>query len=254
VPTIAARISQQIAEDILAGVLMPGEKLEEPALAQRFQVSRTPVREALRLLHARGLIELLPRRGGMVINMSPEKLADMLEALCEMESLCCRIATQRMSAIQRRQLELLHEEAQAAAARHDTDAYLDLNVRFHQLICGGTQNATLIAAVEGLRERLGPFRAIQSNAEHRLELSHQEHQHIVEAILLSQPEQAYLAMRRHTTRLTLKVMERMQGQPDAGGAGDGKRSALTTPYAGLPRSVVDASGPDQPARRAASGI
>ncbi|WZB62335.1 winged helix-turn-helix domain-containing protein [Achromobacter xylosoxidans] len=63
VPTIAAQISQQLAEDIISGVLSPGEKLEEPALAQRFQVSRTPVREALRLLDARGLIELAPRRG-----------------------------------------------------------------------------------------------------------------------------------------------------------------------------------------------
>jgi len=219
VPTIATRISQQIAEDILSGVLLPGEKLEEPALAQRFQVSRTPVREALRLLDARGLIELSPRRGGVVINISPTQLADMLEALCELESLCCRIATQRMSAIQRRQLELLHEEAEVVAAKHDADAYLELNARFHQLICQGTQNSTLIAAVESLRERLALFRAIQTDAEQRLELSHHEHRKIVEAILLSQPEQAYLAMRSHTTRLTLKVMERIQAQHGNGGGG-----------------------------------
>ena len=86
-PTIAAQISQQLAEDIISGVLPPGEKLEEPALAQRFQVSRTPVREALRLLDARGLIELVPRRGGVVINTSPEQLVDMLEALCELDAL-----------------------------------------------------------------------------------------------------------------------------------------------------------------------
>ena len=73
----------------------------------------------------------------------------MLEALCELESLCCRIATQRMSAMQRRQLELLHEEAEAAADKRDADAYLALNSRFHQLICQGTQNATLVAAACG---------------------------------------------------------------------------------------------------------
>ncbi|WP_233772603.1 GntR family transcriptional regulator [Achromobacter sp. AONIH1] len=212
VPTIAAQISQQLAEDIISGVLSPGEKLEEPALAQRFQVSRTPVREALRLLDARGLIELAPRRGGVVVNTSPEQLADMLEALCELESLCCRIATQRMSAMQRRQLELLHEEAEAAADKRDADAYLALNSRFHQLICQGTQNATLVAAVESLRERLAPFRAAQSGVERRFEVSHREHQKIVEAVLAGQPEQAYLAMRSHTTRLTLNVMELIQAQ------------------------------------------
>ena len=93
----------------------------------------------------------------------------MLEALCELESLCCRIATQRMSAMQRRQLELLHEEAEAAADKRDADAYLALNSRFHQLICQGTQNATLVAAVKSLRERLAPFRAAQSGVERRFE-------------------------------------------------------------------------------------
>ena len=135
----------------------------------------------------------------------------MLEALCELESLCCRIATQRMSAMQRRQLELLHEEAEAAADKRDADAYLALNSRFHQLICQGTQNATLVAAVESLRER----RAVPGGAigvERRFEVSHREHQKIVEAVLAGQPEQAYLAMRSHTTRLTLNVMELIQAQ------------------------------------------
>nr|WP_315596889.1 GntR family transcriptional regulator [uncultured Cupriavidus sp.] len=208
--TIASQIGQQLAEEIISGALPPGAKLEEPALAERFQVSRTPVREALRLLDARGLIELVPRRGGVVINTSPEQLADMLEALCELESLCCRIATQRMSAMQRRQLELLHEEAIAAAEKQDTEAYLALNHRFHKLICQGTQNATLVSAVENLRERLAPFRAAQSGVERRFEVSHREHQQIVEAVLGGQPEQAYLAMRSHTTRLTLHVMELLQ--------------------------------------------
>ncbi|WP_432261798.1 GntR family transcriptional regulator [Cupriavidus sp. TMH.W2] len=210
--TIASRISQSLADEIIAGTLLPGEKLEEPSLAERFQVSRTPVREALRLLNARGLIELVPRRGGVVANVGAEQLSDMLEALCELESLCCRIATQRMSAMQRRQLELLHEQAEQVAERGDVEAYLDLNARFHQLICQGTQNQTLVATVESLRDRLSPFRAAQSGVERRFETSHREHQKIVEAILAGQPEQAYLAMRSHTTRLTLNVMELIEAQ------------------------------------------
>ena len=125
----------------------------------------------------------------------------MLEALCELESLCCRIATQRMSAMQRRQLELLHEEAEAAADKRDADAYLALNSRFHQLICQGTQNATLVAAGKPARAACAvPGGAI--GVERRFEVSHREHQKIVEAVLAGQPEQAYLAMRSHTTRLT----------------------------------------------------
>ncbi|WP_220810954.1 GntR family transcriptional regulator [Cupriavidus sp. UME77] len=218
VTTIAAQISQKLADEIIAGTLPPGERLEEPALAERFQVSRTPVREALRLLDARGLIELVPRRGGVVANVGAAQLADMLEALCELESLCCRIATQRMSAMQRRQLELLHEQTEAVGERRDVQAYLELNHRFHQLICQGTQNETLMAAVENLRDRLAPFRAAQSGVERRFETSHREHQKIVEAILAGQPEEAYLAMRSHTTRLTLNVMELIEAQRADGAA------------------------------------
>ncbi|VCU68399.1 putative HTH-type transcriptional regulator YdfH [Pigmentiphaga humi] len=210
--TIAARISQSLADEIMSGLLAPGARLEEPTLAERFQVSRTPIREALRLLNARGLIELVPRRGGVVASVSAEQLADMLEAMCELESLCCRIATQRMSAMQRRQLELLHEEAEEVAARGDTEAYLALNARFHQLLCEGAQNQTLVATVENLRERLSPVRAAQGGVERRFEVSHREHQKIVEAVLAGQPEQAYLAMRSHTTRLTLHVMELIEAQ------------------------------------------
>lgn len=213
--TIPTQISEKLSEEIISGLLAPGERLEEPALAERFQVSRTPVREALRLLKARGLIELVPRRGGVVIDISTEQLADMLEALCEIEALCGRIAAQRMSTMERRQLALLHEEAQAAADRNDADAYLELNARFHQLICVGSQNATLVATVEHLRDRLGPFRAAQSGIERRFERSHREHQDIVDAILASKPEQAYEAMRNHATRLTIHVMERIALQREA---------------------------------------
>ena len=135
----------------------------------------------------------------------------MLEALCELESLCCRIATQRMSAMQRRQLELLHEEAEAAADKRDADAYLALNSRFHQLICQGTERH--LGGRRGKPARAAcavPGGAI--GVERRFEVSHREHQKIVEAVLAGQPEQAYLAMRSHTTRLTLNVMELIQAQ------------------------------------------
>lgn len=114
--------------------------------------------------------------------------------------------------MQRRQLELLHEETQRVAGRGDADAYLRLNARFHQLICQGTQNQTLVAQVENLRDRLAPVRAAQSGVERRFETSHREHEKIVEAVLAGQPEQAYLAMRSHTTRLTLHVMEQIEAQ------------------------------------------
>lgn len=212
-PTIASKISQILAQEIIAGSIVPGQKLEEPTLAERFQVSRTPIREALRLLDARGLIELIPRRGGVVTNVDAAQLSDMLEGMCELESLCCRVSTERMSAVQRRQLELLHEQAGASIENKDEAGYLALNRSFHQLIVQGSQNQTLIGAVESLRERLAPFRAAQAGVERRFETSHREHQRIVDAVLEGSPEKAYAAMRSHTTRLTIHLLERLGLNP-----------------------------------------
>lgn len=107
--TSVNRIYKSIAEQIITGNLQPGEKLEEKVLASRFGVSRTPIREALRELSARGLINLIPRRGGMVAEIGLERLSDMLDAECELEGLCARLAAMRMTA-----LEKGHDAEQAA--------------------------------------------------------------------------------------------------------------------------------------------
>ncbi|MBN9115862.1 MAG: GntR family transcriptional regulator, partial [Pandoraea sp.] len=79
--TIAARICRVLTGEIIDGRLPPGQKLEEVALAERFKASRTPIREALRELNARGLIELTPHKGGVVASISVDDLSDMLEAM-----------------------------------------------------------------------------------------------------------------------------------------------------------------------------
>src|SRR5690348_12021163 len=103
--TIAARIQKSLTSKIINGELRPGYKLDEQALATEFGVSRTPIREALRELGARGLIELVPHRGGIVAQISLPQLSDMLDAECEMEALCARLAAQRMSAVEKGALQ-----------------------------------------------------------------------------------------------------------------------------------------------------
>lgn len=212
----AAGICRRLTEDIVSGALPPGQKLEELVLAERFEVSRTPIREALRELHARGLIELTPRKGGIVRSIGLPDLADMLEAMVELEALCCRISAQRMGAVQKKQLQLVHEQSQDCVARDDQSGYLVLNRQFHQLLAEGTQNRNLMAMLDGLRERLSPFRAAQTRVERRLTTADEEHRQILSAILASQPEQAYEAMRQHTARLSTNVLELLrQSREDA---------------------------------------
>ena len=212
-PTIAARIFHSLAEEIVNGALQPGTKLDEQILADRFQVSRTPVREALREMGARGLIELIPRRGGVVANIGMTELADLLEAECEVEALCAQLAAQRMSTLEKKQLERLHDQSRQLVAAADQAGYLTQNRKFHDLICAGTHNNTIAGMVRGLRDRLSAFRHAQSGTEKRLEVSHSEHKRVVRAILASDGPGAYAAMRDHNARLSSWVLERLVQSP-----------------------------------------
>ncbi|VVD69697.1 GntR family transcriptional regulator [Pandoraea pneumonica] len=208
--TIAARICRELTDEIIDGRLPPGRKLEEVVLAERFKASRTPIREALRELNARGLIELTPHKGGVVASISVDDLSDMLEAMCELDALCCRLSAQRMSAMQKKQLEMLHVQSKQCMDAGDEAGYLALNREFHQLLSAGTQNKTLMALIDNHRERLAPFRAAQSDVEERFTVSFDEHEKVVEAVLASDAEGAYNAMRSHTARLSIHVLDRLQ--------------------------------------------
>jgi DNA-binding GntR family transcriptional regulator len=211
----SAGIVRSLTEDIVSGRLPPGRKLEELVLAERFEVSRTPIREALRELASRGLIDLQPRKGGIVRSIGLTDLSDMLEAMVELEALCCRISAERMSAVQKKQLQLLQLQSEDCMARGDEAGYLELNHQFHQLIALGTQNRTLAGLLDSLRERLAPFRAAQKKGERRLTVSHDEHQAVITAISQSNAEASYLAMRNHTARLSINVLEQLQSQQAA---------------------------------------
>jgi len=209
-PTIAIQIYKALAEQIINGEFAPGDKLEEKVLAGRFNASRTPVREALRELAAKGLVDLVPRRGGVVASIGLEELADLLEAEAELEALCARMAAQRMSMLEKKQLEQLHQDASALAEAGDESGYLEANTRFHDLICAGTRNTTLAQTVRRLRERLAPFRQTQSGVERRFEVSHHEHEAIVQAIVAGNADAAGAAMLNHNGRLSANALRRVR--------------------------------------------
>jgi DNA-binding GntR family transcriptional regulator len=214
--TISSRVYKALADSIIGGVLKPGQKLEEKALAQQFGVSRTPIREALRELAARGLVDFSPRRGGVVAEIGVEKLADMLEAQCELEALCARLASQRMSSVEKGQLQDIFERTHAVIRQAAVAEYLALNQEMHSQICAGAHNDTLRAMASELRDRLAPFRQAQVESdEERLARSDAEHAAIVGAIVRGEAEEAYQAMRNHNARLSSGVIRVLRGRPEA---------------------------------------
>ncbi|VCU71480.1 HTH-type transcriptional regulator McbR [Pigmentiphaga humi] len=199
--TIPAKIQALISERIISGDFPPGTRLDERALAEEYKVSRTPIREALRQLAARGLAEIVPMRGVVVKQIGVKELAEILHAECELEALCARLAAESMTALERSELEYIHQRSKEHVDNGDVDGYLETNKELHRLILEGAHNQALGDMVGDIRERLSPYRQYHPAESDRLASSHASHEKIVRAILDGKGEEAFLAMRSHNAHL-----------------------------------------------------
>jgi DNA-binding GntR family transcriptional regulator len=195
--TSAEDIRQALAARIINRDLAPGTPLDEHALARDFAVSRTPIREALRLLAASGLVDQRPHATALVAKPDAEMLAGMFDVMGYLEALCAGLCATRMSAQERRDLNALHMRMEAIVHAGEAAAYADANHQFHDAVYAGAHNGYLAEVSRATRQRLQPFRRAQFDAPGRLAKSHREHGLIVEAILRGARTEAELAMREH---------------------------------------------------------
>lgn len=199
--TTTDKLAEDLADAILSGEFAPGSRLDEQLLAQRYAVSRTPVREALRQLASSGLIEVRPRRGAIVTQITPTQLEELFVAMGELEATCARLAALSMTPTERRRLQTLHENMERLAESSDTKGFADANQAFHSAIYNGTHNSVLSEMTVALRRRLSPFRRAQFNLEGRPNRSHAEHDRVVKAIIRGDAEGAHAAMLDHVTHV-----------------------------------------------------
>lgn len=195
--TTAQRLCQTLEDDIVTGRLLPGTRLEELTLAERFDVSRTPVREALQMLVTADLAEKRPRRGVVVAQISKDRLKLMFEAMAELEATCGRLAALRMTPGERKELSALHTHLGRIVSQGNIDEYVALNRMFHTLIYRGARNEVLVDISRNIRLRAAPYRRVQFNNLQRLASSHAEHAEIVEAIQQADATAASEALYRH---------------------------------------------------------
>jgi DNA-binding GntR family transcriptional regulator len=190
-------IAERIRELVLSGTLAPGVKLEEQGLAERFQVSRTPVREALRQLASTGLVELRPRRGAFVPALTPGDVDELFSAMSELEATCARLAAMSMTPIERRNLQRLHETMGEMATCGLIADFYKANEQLHQMICDGAHNKLLADMTASLRERRRSHRTTQFRSPGRLDGSHSEHEVLVRAVISGDPARAHSSMLHH---------------------------------------------------------
>lgn len=197
--TLVDKLADDIAEAILSGEFGPGARLDEQLLAQRYRVSRTPVREAIRQLTTTGLIEVRPRRGAIVSRVTPEQLETLFVAMGELEATSARLAALSMTPTERRRLQALYEKMAEIAVEGDAVAFADANHMLHTLIYAGAHNDVIADATTAMRRRLAPFRRAQFHLEGRLPRSHAEHGAVVAAIIRGDARAAHEAMLHHVT-------------------------------------------------------
>ncbi|MCA6124754.1 GntR family transcriptional regulator [Bradyrhizobium sp. WSM 1704] len=195
--TRAEELRLQLADEIVRGTLPPGAALDETDIARRFNVSRTPVREALRQLVASGLVDARAHRGAVVARPSLDRLTGMFEAMAELEAICAGLAAERMTPAERHTLEAIHEELRALSYTGNPERFHEVNERFHNAIYAGSQNTYIAEMTLATRVRVQPFRRAQFRNLGRLAKSHAEHDRVVVAILRGDKTGAAAAMRAH---------------------------------------------------------
>ena len=206
---VAARLRAMVFERQLA----PGEWLDEKALAAGWQISRTPLREALKVLAAEGLVELVPQRGCRVIELSDDDADQLFPVMALLEGRCAFEATRNATATDRTELRRLHDDLERHAAAQDRDGYYRANHEFHTLVQRLARNRWLDRATGDLRQFLRLMRGRQLKLPGRIDASINEHRVLIDAMLSGDAARAERTMHDHlmaqlTALKAVRVLER----------------------------------------------
>ena len=199
----AARLRQLIVE----GVIEPGAKLNERELSERLQVSRTPLREAIRTLAAEGLVDLLPNRGAVAVQFSPQDVAHTFELIAGLEALSGELAAQRITEPELAEIRALHYEMLAAFTRRDLSSYYRLNALIHDAINAAARNPVLTQTYSTVNARLQALRFRSNFDERKWQRAVEEHEAMLDKLAARDAEGMRALMRQHLQHKRDAVLE-----------------------------------------------
>ena len=190
-------VAERLRQRIYSHDLAPGTWIDEQALADQYGISRTPLREALKVLASEGLVTLKPRRGCYVTEISERDLDEVFAILEMLEGRCASETAAKASKAQLAELEAIHARLEAAAASNDIDGFFEANQAFHRAVQDIAGNTRLTNVIEDLRKVVKLSRHHSLFTEGRLEQSLAEHRKILAALASHQPAAAEQQMRAH---------------------------------------------------------
>jgi DNA-binding GntR family transcriptional regulator len=202
--TLPAQVAERLRDMIAADELPAGAKLNERELTARLHISRTPLREAIKMLAAEGLIQLVPNRGAFVAQPSADEVEDMLEAMGALEAICGELACTRATDAEIAVIRQAHDRMARAYERRDRHSYFKLNQEIHHRIALASRNATLQRLHETLNARLYRVR-FMSNKTDRWQTAVEEHAAIAGALERRDVQAVRRLLREHLGHTWKKV-------------------------------------------------
>jgi len=205
--SLTMAVQQEVERAILAGEYLPGDKLNEAALALKLGVSRGPVREAFRMLDEAGLVRTEKNRGVFVRDIPLDEAIEIFELRATMEELVGRRLAQNMTATQQQEMEHLVRSMEGAVAAADSHAYHLLNLQFHDRLVEMAGNRKLASVYRKLVKEISLFRRLNLAGRNVLPVSAHAHWEILEAIKSGNPETAGRVLFDHAMNSKARTIE-----------------------------------------------
>jgi DNA-binding GntR family transcriptional regulator len=218
-----------LRQEIITAKWPPGQRLPEPLLCERFGVSRTPLRDALKVLAGEGLLELTHNSGAVVTEPTADDIEGKLALIELLECHAAAEACARASEAELRQIAKLHQQMGEAFARRDMSRYFRLNDEVHAAAIAAAHNATLVDMHTNLSRHVERLRFL-ANAHEDLSVdSWSEHDNYIQALLARDARRVVITLRAHLQRVSRKINEELQKHPAALRAPGRRQKALTAP-------------------------
>ncbi len=200
-------VASELRRLIVDGTLEPGERLVEDRLAEMLDVSRNPIREAIRILEAEGFIDFQPRKGASVARLTARQAEDMFDLRLALEPMGARLAARRRDAAGVAEMKRILEEAQGHNPEHDRDELSDLHSRLHSLVFEMSDNPYLMSVALPMVKRgqwlLRRYAALEDPT------AWDEHHAIIAAIEAGDEDLAELLARQHVESVRRQMSDRI---------------------------------------------
>lgn len=188
--TLREKILETIREAILKGTLKPGEKVAEPELAERFGISRTPIREAFRQLESEGYLTVVPRKGAVVAALSERDVQEFYAIKSILEGYAASLAARKLTEKELERLETVNRKLRHLAEEGDVRSFYRVHNEFHEIFLKAADNSKLYELIHQLGMKFNRLRMASLSVSGRMEISVDEHEKLLDAFRRKDPETA----------------------------------------------------------------